>query len=360
MGVARCRRARGRRRVRDSAGAVAHSGHGEDAVLADRLLLQGPGDPRRVLAGDLAARHFRLLVSVATLKLAGDDVRAAPLGRIGQGLVLWLFPACSRRLSSRRRSPSYQLHPDHSPSGLRHRAVCAGVGRACAGRSSVVNLPGRLASAPPFAVAMALGGFVYILALICFGVATTLLAHAGELASREEMFWGGGHVLQFVYAALMVTNWSILARMSLGEKAVDNRIFLGSVGLIALIAIAAPAFYVIFAPFSDHQREAFRFLQFGIAAPTLIFAISLVARARRSPGPWPWRDPAFFALAMSLALFALGGMMGFLIDGSDTRTPAHYHAVITAVSVSSAGMLLTYGLKELGKPPAPPARRASS
>ena len=102
---------------------------------------------------------------------------------------------------------------------------------------------------------------------------------------------------------------------------------------------------MIFAPFSDHQREAFRFLQFGIAAPTVIFAIALVARARRLPGPWPWRDPAFFALAMSLALFALGGIMGFLIDGSDTRTPAHYHAVITAVSVSSAGMLLTYGLK---------------
>ena len=40
----------------------------------------------------------------------------------------------------------------------------------------------------------------------------------GELASREELFWGGGHVLQFVYAALMVTNWSILARMSLGER----------------------------------------------------------------------------------------------------------------------------------------------
>src|SRR6185437_8928056 len=59
-------------------------------------------------------------------------------------------------------------------------------------------------------------------------------------------------------------------------------------------------------------------------------------------------------LAASFALFALGGAMGFLIDGSDTRTPAHYHAVITAVSVSSAGMLLTFGLKELGKPEAPP------
>src|SRR5262249_61324433 len=102
----------------------------------------------------------------------------------------------------------------------------------------------------------------------------------------------------------------------------------------ALIALAAPTFYAAFAPFSDHQREAFRFLQFGIAAPTLIFAVSLLTRALRSPSAWPWRDPAFFALATSLALFALGGVMGFLIDGSDTRTPAHYHAVITAVSVS--------------------------
>jgi cytochrome c oxidase subunit I len=160
-------------------------------------------------------------------------------------------------------------------------------------------------------------------------------------------------VLQFVYAALMVTNWSILARMSLGEEAVDNRVFLFALFLIALMAIAAPAFYAAFAPFSDNQREAFRLLQFGVAAPTLIFAVSLITRVLQPPSPWPWRDPAFFALAASLALFALGGVMGFLINGSDTRTPAHYHAVITAVSVSSAGMLLTFGLKELGKP-APP------
>ena len=45
--------------------------------------------------------------------------------------------------------------------------------------------------------------------------------------------------------------------------------------------------------------------------------------------------------------------MGFLITGSDTRTPAHYHAVVTAVSVSSAGMLLTFGLEALGAAPAP-------
>src|ERR1700761_2147068 len=35
---------------------------------------------------------FAFLVSVGTLKLAGDEVRAAALGRIGQGAVLLAFP----------------------------------------------------------------------------------------------------------------------------------------------------------------------------------------------------------------------------------------------------------------------------
>jgi heme/copper-type cytochrome/quinol oxidase subunit 1 len=49
-----------------------------------------------------------------------------------------------------------------------------------------------------------------------------------------------------------------------------------------------------------------------------------------------------------MALFTVGGVMGLAITGADTRTPAHYHAVVTAVSVSSMGMLLTFGLKALG------------
>jgi len=299
---------------------------------------------------------FAFLTAVATLKLGGDGVRAAALGRMGQGAILLAFPCLFAPAFFDATQPVLAnyipliLHPAYDV-GLLALAlgVLAPVVRL------LINLPGRLASPPPLAVAMALAGFIYILALICFGVAGVLLRDEGGLAwSREELFWGGGHLLQFVYAALLLTNWSILARMSLGERAVDDRAFLVSVLLVALIALPAPMFYAALEPFASGQHEAFRLLQYGIAAPTLIFAVSLVARALRSASPWPWRDPAFFALATSLALFALGGVMGFLITGSDTRTPAHYHAVITAVSVSSAGMLLTFGLKELGLAPAPP------
>jgi cytochrome c oxidase subunit I len=299
---------------------------------------------------------FAFLTAVATLMLAGDDVRGAALGRMGQGAMLLAFPCLFAPAFLDSTAPALAnyipliLHPAYDVGLL---ALALGVLAAVV--RLLINLPGRLAAAPPLAVAMALAGLIYILALASFAIAGVLLADEGGLAwSRDQLFWGGGHLLQFVYAALMITNWSILARMSLGDEAVDSRVFLVCVLLIALIALPAPAFYAAFEPFSAGQHEAFRLLQFGIAAPTLIFALSLVARVLRSASPWPWRDPAFFALATSLALFALGGVMGFLITGSDTRTPAHYHAVITAVSVSSAGMLLTFGLKELGRAPAPP------
>src|SRR6202046_2727467 len=183
---------------------------------------------------------FAFLVSVATVRLAGDDVRAAPLGRLGQGAVLLAFPCLFAPAFLEATQPALT---NYVPI-IRHPAYDLGLFALALGVLApvvrlLINPPGRLAPAPPIAVAIALGGFVYVLALMCFGVATTLLAHSGELASREELFWGGGHVLQFVYAALMLTNWAILARISLGEEAVDNRVFLGSVGLIALIALAA-------------------------------------------------------------------------------------------------------------------------
>ncbi len=159
--------------------------------------------------------------------------------------------------------------------------------------------------------------------------------------------------MQFVYAIVLLTNWRLLALRSLGQAAVPDRAFRAAMGFMGVLAIPGPLFYAVLPPFSEAQHEAFRFLQFGVAVPTLLFAVALLQKARgvRGAAAWPWRDPAFFTLAASLALFALGGVMGLLITGSDTRTPAHYHAVITAVSVSSAGMLLTFGLDALALPP---------
>jgi hypothetical protein len=298
---------------------------------------------------------FAFLVSVATLRAAGGEVRAAPLGRIGQGVALIAFPCLFAPAFLNASQPELT---NYIPL-IRHPAYDLGLMLLAAGILAPVarlflNLPGRRRAAP-LTLAMAVAGFVYCLALIAFAIAGSLLAARGDLAfSRESLFWGGGHLLQFVSAIVLLTNWRILASRSLGERAANDGVFCVAVLMIGALALAAPFFYLVFDPFSEAQHEAFRLLQFGVSVPTLMVAISIAARARAvgRVSHLPWRDPAFFALATSLALFGLGGVMGFLITGSDTRTPAHYHAVVTAVSVSSAGTLLTFGLEALGRPAA--------
>ncbi len=296
---------------------------------------------------------FAFLTTVATREEGGQAIRAAWLGRIGQGFALVAFPCLFAPAFFDATQPELT---NYVPL-IRHPLYDIGLILLALGVLApvvrlLINLPGR-GRPPALTLAMSLGGCVFLLALVSFGLAGTLLARQGALFDREALFWGGGHLLQFVYAILLLTNWRILAARSLGRDAVDDRAFGVAVWIIAVLAIPGPLFYRIFEPFSAGEHEAFRLLQLGLAAPTLLFAAALVRSARAALGgrAWPWRDPAFFTLAASLALFALGGIMGFLISGSDTRTPAHYHAVVTAVSVSSAGMLLTFGLDELNLRP---------
>lgn len=299
---------------------------------------------------------FAFLVTIATRELGGDAVRAARLGRIGQGLVLIAFPSLFAPAFFETTQPELT---NYIPL-IRHPLYDVGLVLLALGVLAPVarlflNLPGREARLAPLVFAAIVGAVAYVAALTSFGVAAALAARTGEAAfSREAMTWGGGHGLQFVYAAVMLTNWRLLAERSLGALAVSDAAFRIALSLIGLIALAGPVFYALFPTFSEGQREAFRYLQFLLAIPSLIFAVSLARGARAQP--LPWADPAFFALVASLALFALGGAMGFLIDGRDTRTPAHYHAVITAVSVSSAGMLATFGVDALRR--ATPSPRA--
>jgi heme/copper-type cytochrome/quinol oxidase subunit 1 len=48
--------------------------------------------------------------------------------------------------------------------------------------------------------------------------------------------------------------------------------------------------------------------------------------------------PLRAALVASMTLFAVGGGIGFLIQGSDVRIPAHYHGSIVGVTLALMGL----------------------
>ncbi|MGO9356656.1 MAG: cbb3-type cytochrome c oxidase subunit I, partial [Xanthobacteraceae bacterium] len=204
---------------------------------------------------------FAFLATVATREAAGDQVRAQAFGRVGQGIALIAFPCLF--------APAFldQAQPEltnYVPL-LRHPLYDLGLILLALGVLAplirlFVNLPGRR-PLPALTLAMALAGFVFVLALVSFIVAGILLAREDPLLTdREALFWGGGHLLQFVYAILLVTNWRILALRSLGQKAVDDDIFRLAVWIIAIFAIPGPMFYRVFEPFSDKPHDAFRLL----------------------------------------------------------------------------------------------------
>ncbi len=62
------------------------------------------------------------------------------------------------------------------------------------------------------------------------------------------------------------------------------------------------------------------------------------------------------AIVLSALVFAVGGTMGLVINGTDTRTPAHYHGVIAGVNLACMGLMLRYCLPMLSRPPPANAR----
>lgn len=195
----------------------------------------------------------------------------------------------------------------------------------------VINArPGRLAARPE-AAGIAAAAVIALLAVVCFAVAAVRLqGDPPSHAFNQDLVWAGGHLLQVLNTQLLLVAWAVLAGGVVAGRAVPATVMLAASALLLAAAAAGPVLMMSFEPFSARETAAFTMLQYALAPPALIVAIAIAVRRPR------WRtagDPAAAGLLASLLLFAVGGAFGFAVDGADTRTPAHYHGVIAAVTV---------------------------
>jgi hypothetical protein len=159
----------------------------------------------------------------------------------------------------------------------------------------------------------------------------------------ELLFWGPGHVVQFCWSLLMMVAWLWLATLAGARVPLSPRIvvLLFAIGLIAVFA--TPVIYLAWDVASVEHQKLFTWqMRFGgglaIVPITLAVLIGLFRPAPVSAGERPCRA----ALVASLLLFSAGGLIGFLIQGSDVRIPAHYHGSIVGITLALMG--LTYAL----------------
>lgn len=162
-------------------------------------------------------------------------------------------------------------------------------------------------------------------------------------AYYELLFWGGGHVLQFTYTLLMLVAWLWLASASGLKLSASPRVTLVLFGLGLIAVFFVPIIYFAHAVGSAEHVILFTWLmRYGGSLATfplaLVVTIAVLHGERASKAQQPLRA----ALITSIVLFGIGGVIGFMIDGSNVTIPAHYHGSIVGVTLAFMG--LTYHL----------------
>ncbi|VBB68725.1 Cytochrome c oxidase (B(O/a)3-type) chain I [invertebrate metagenome] len=245
---------------------------------------------------------------------------------------------------------------------LMHPLFYTGLGGLAIGVAGVLirllrSLPGNTVGS--FEHGVAATGTTFLIALLCFCLAWTALPAGTERAlAHERLFWGGGHILQFVNTMLMLVSWRVLTEQAVARE-IPHYWFVGTLWSLTAAAASGILLYGAFDVLSSEYREAFtQLLGYGLSLPpTVLVVMTTVRLIQERP---VWQDISTLALLLSLLLFVVGGMLGYFLGVSDTRIPSHYHAVISGVNLAVMGLTFTLFLPLLQRPcPTPQAIRWS-
>ncbi len=169
----------------------------------------------------------------------------------------------------------------------------------------------------------------------------------------EMLFWGGGHVLQFVHTQFMMVCWLWLAIALKPDFSIAKKILYGLFGIGLVVAIATPVPYFLYDITSPGYRAFFTdgmIIAGGIAPLVLALFIIPVLWKKRSERKGSNRA-LWSSLSMSLLLFVYGGFLAGLIQGQNVVIPAHYHGSIVGVTLAFMGisylLLERFGYKNI-------------
>ncbi len=164
----------------------------------------------------------------------------------------------------------------------------------------------------------------------------------------ELLFWGPGHVIQFCWSLVMMVAWLWLANLCGARVPLSPRVVVVLFGIGLAAVFITPLIYLAFDVASVEHQKLFTWqMRFGggLAIVPIAGAVLIgLARANRTQRAARSAEVAAChnALWASVLLFSAGGLIGFLIKGSDVRIPAHYHGSIVGITLALMG--LTYAL----------------
>lgn len=178
-------------------------------------------------------------------------------------------------------------------------------------------------------------------ALIAFGWSHAQLPP--DLEARgyyDALFWGGGHVIQFTFTLLMLVAWLRLASACGARIPLTPRIALLMFAIALVSVFVIPVIYLAYDVVSvEHRRLMTWLMEFGGGLAILPVVLAVVIGLLRAGAALPEARPLRACLLSSLVLFGVGGAIGFMIEGSNVKIPAHYHGCIVGVTLALMGLV---------------------
>ncbi len=168
----------------------------------------------------------------------------------------------------------------------------------------------------------------------------------------ETLFWGSGHILQFVYGLLLLFAWLRLAQ-ALYYPTISARVVAVAV-LLSLLPLLYALWLELATPLltADYRLGYSALMRWGNAWGPLLIGVPILGHSLRTLGQslQPQQRPLQIALLSSFLVFAVGGALGYAIQETNTVVPAHYHGSIVGVTLALMGLLYSL-LPRLGYAP---------
>ena len=188
----------------------------------------------------------------------------------------------------------------------------------------------------PLQLGAFLGAVAAFLALAAFLWSWLVVPRVEEKIYFEVLFWGGGHTLQFQHSLLMVVAWLSIAA-GLGRAApASPRALSAMFWIAALPLLVVPAIYfTIPAGELPHMELFAKLMIWGhpYMAPLILVGLFALLSMRDVPP-----GAAKSAFVASFALFAVGGVLAYMIQGVNVVIPAHYHGSTVGVTLAFMGL----------------------
>jgi cytochrome c oxidase subunit 1 len=194
------------------------------------------------------------------------------------------------------------------------------------------------------------GSIIYIVALVCFYLSHTQLAKLGMHYDihhyYETLFWGFGHIIQFLYVQLMIFAWVIVMNQYKQNQIITPSNF-AKISLVNILACAiCPLFYLFATVESGIYIEYFtmHMKYFGGIASSIMAIILLWHYFNNSQCK---TDYKFYSFICSVFVFGIGGAIGYMIHETNVTVPAHYHGSIVGITIALMG-LVYYIISDFG------------